>query len=473
MHAKDPTKESYFEALREAVLDNVFHIGEDGMFISAWPNKDKPDLPFHTLSGKPLEAVVAPEAAEFLRSAMADAKHSGRSVDLQYQMDCPGGHALMRTRVSPAEDGSFFVVVRNITTETETRVSAEAGDQLRRLLLEAIPDPVFHLDEHGNYLAYTCQSTSDLYVEPELFVGKNVADVFPEEIARLNLHSITRALQTSEIQSFVYRSPVRDRFYEVRVVPAPNREVVMLLRDITVSKRVETELDARVRARTAELETANRELEAFCYSASHDLRAPLRSINGFSRLLDEDFGDHLPEEARDYIGRVRRATMRMDSIIGDMLRLAGVVRAPMNFKDVSLTELAKSCWEDVLGHDPDRIINFEVEPDLFASCDEDLMRIAMFNLLQNAYKFTGATVGPSIVVGRDKESYFVRDNGLGFDPEFSVRMFQPFERLHPTEEIPGNGIGLATVRRVIERHGGRIWAVGATGKGATFRFIVP
>lgn len=465
--------ESNFKALLGAVFDNVFHVDREGCILNAWPTKANPNIPFHTLKGKPLESVVSEDIAAFLRSAMIESRQKDEAVELQYRMECPGGEESLRTRVSPSSDGSFFIVVRNVTKETRHKESDEEHDQLRRLLLEAIPDPVFHLDEHGTYLGYTCQATSELYVEPELFLGRNVKDVFPEEIARLNLHSITRALQTGEIQSFVYRSPVRDRFYEVRVVPAPDRQVVMLLRDITLAKKAETELDSRVRARTAELETANRELEAFCYSASHDLRAPLRSINGFSRLLIEDFGANLPTEAHDYIERVRRATNRMDSIIGDMLRLAGVVRAPMKLESISLSRVANECWDDVTSDGDDRQVHLSVEPDLIVVADEDLLRIALFNLIQNAFKFTLHVENGTIEVGRDKESFFVRDNGLGFDPEFSVRMFQPFERLHPGEDIPGNGIGLATVRRVIERHGGRIWAVGQPGKGATFRFILP
>ncbi len=233
-------------------------------------------------------------------------------------------------------------------------------------------------------------------------------------------------------------------------------------------------LEDTVEDRTRELQAANRELESFAYAVSHDLRAPLRAIDGFGLALLEDCGDELDERGRDYLRRVRAATQRMGELIDDILTLSRVSRAEMTREVVDLSALARNTIARMRDADPDRDVEVVIEPDVSARGDARLLRIALDNLLGNAWKFTSTQSQARIEFGcrrgDDGPVYFVRDNGTGFDPRYANKLFKPFQRLHHDQDFEGNGIGLATVARVIDRHGGRVWADGAPGKGATFSF---
>ena len=237
------------------------------------------------------------------------------------------------------------------------------------------------------------------------------------------------------------------------------------------------ELKIRVQERTAELEAANKELKSFSYSVSHDLRAPLRRIDGFSRILEEDHGDRLDDEGRESLGRIRASTQHMGHLIDDMLLLSRVTLTELRRSSVDLSELARVVGEGLRTTEPQRSVDWVIEPGLIAHADGHLMRIVFENLLGNAWKFTGRQPAPRIEFGRMKRDgapvYFVRDNGAGFDAQYADKLFQTFQRLHSVSEFPGTGIGLATVQRVIHRHGGRLWAEGETGHGATFFFTLP
>jgi light-regulated signal transduction histidine kinase (bacteriophytochrome) len=251
------------------------------------------------------------------------------------------------------------------------------------------------------------------------------------------------------------------------------------------------EANEQLRARSAELEQHNaeleqakekaeaavRELEAFSYSVSHDLRAPLRSVDGFSQALLEDAAEHLDETARGYLTRVRAASQRMGELIDSLLELSRINRAELNRAPVNLALLAESTVVELRSLEPARQIEIAIEPAIDAPGDRRLLQILLANLIGNAWKFTGKTDAPRIDVGcerRDDENvYYVRDNGAGFDMSYARRLFTPFQRLHADTDFPGTGIGLATARRIIERHGGRIWAEGEIGRGATVFFTLP
>jgi DNA-binding response OmpR family regulator len=226
-----------------------------------------------------------------------------------------------------------------------------------------------------------------------------------------------------------------------------------------------------------ELAQANRELEAFSYSVSHDLRAPLRTISAFTHAIVEDLGDQVDGRAREHIGRVLAATARMAELIDALLEMSRISRTAIGRQRVDLSQIAASVLEELARRDPARTVGCDIMPGLVVDADTRLMRILLDNLLGNAWKFTGRADGARIEVGREQQRgdavYFVRDNGAGFDMSQADRLFLPFQRLHNEGEFSGTGIGLATVRRIVERHGGKIWAEGSVGGGAKISFTVP
>jgi signal transduction histidine kinase len=240
--------------------------------------------------------------------------------------------------------------------------------------------------------------------------------------------------------------------------------------------RLNTELEDRVRDRTAQLEAANNELEAFSYTVSHDLRAPLRAIDGFSQALVEDFPEHVPEEAQRYITRIRSSTQRMGQLIEDLLNLSRVTRAQLERTEVDVSEIARQVVADLRLREPERQVDVSVWDNMVAAADARLLRAALENLIGNAWKFSAKTEHPRIEIGalRDGEHriFFVRDNGAGFNMDYADKLFHAFQRLHSGTEYTGTGIGLATVHRIVLRHGGRIWADAQVGKGAAFYFTL-
>ena len=225
-----------------------------------------------------------------------------------------------------------------------------------------------------------------------------------------------------------------------------------------------------------DLEHKNRELESFSYAVSHDLRAPLRRIDSFSRAVQESQGDRLDEAGQRFLGRVREASQHMAQLIDDVLYLSRVTRADLREQEVDLSGIAELILTRLQESEPDRKVELRVRPGVIVTGDGQLLKIGLTNLVENAWKFTSKQLESRVEFGMTQvageATYFVRDNGAGFDMTYADRLFGPFQRLHPQDEFPGNGIGLATVQRIIHRHGGRVWAEGLVGQGATFYFTL-
>ncbi|TVQ31183.1 MAG: GHKL domain-containing protein [Wenzhouxiangella sp.] len=243
------------------------------------------------------------------------------------------------------------------------------------------------------------------------------------------------------------------------------------------SEQVHAQLEQRVAARTVELTAANRELDAFAYAVSHDLRAPLRAMSGFSEALIEDHADQLHDEARQYLDQIILASRRMNELIDGILVLSRSTRGTLECRDINLSELAERQIERLRKSDPERRVAVEIEPDLVMHADPATIEVALNNLLENAWKYTRRTDNPRIQVkptalGSDP-AICIEDNGAGFDMAHADKLFKAFQRLHRQDEFPGTGIGLATVERIIHRHGGQIEASANPGKGARFVFSLP
>lgn len=261
------------------------------------------------------------------------------------------------------------------------------------------------------------------------------------------------------------------------------KRIVLVYKDITDLKisqenlnALNAELEQRVSERTRQLEESNRDLESFCYSVSHDLRAPLRHLSGFANILNEDYGDLLDEEGRGYLKRICSVSCLMGRLIDDLLRISRVSRSAMDFVDIDLSSSAETAVAMLQGSEPERKVTVSIAKGLNVRGDATLLNMAIQNLIGNAWKYSSHNQEAHIEMGKTtvqgKEAFFVRDNGVGFDMTYHDKIFHVFERLHG-EEFEGTGIGLATVQRIIGRHNGEIWAESTVGRGATFYFTLP
>jgi PAS domain S-box-containing protein len=324
---------------------------------------------------------------------------------------------------------------------------------------------------------------------PQDYVGKNAAEFHadPSEgekvlacLARgetLREHQATLRARDGSLRNVLISSSTdmeNGRFLRARLF---TRDVTGRRRAEEEIHRLNQELEQRVQQRTAQLEATNKEMESFSYSVSHDLRAPLRALRGFTEVLLEVHASQLDSRGQDFLRRACAASFQMERLIEDILKLAQVSRADIQTEEVNLSLLAGDIAGELANSDSSRTAQFVIAPDCLARGDSRLIRVALDNLLRNAWKFSGKRSDARIEFGKatngHEPAFFVRDNGAGFDMAYAKRLFGVFQRLHAASEFPGTGVGLATVQRIINRHGGRAWATGAVNQGATFYFTLP
>ena len=371
-------------------------------------------------------------------------------------------------------DASFRDVYRNAATaiparlhEVERLVDSEIQQQHLATLRPIVAGRLAALEKQ---LATREATGKDPQPdEPTTLANTKVDEVIRREVtAMVSAEHELLASREAESQSRFHRAEVIGVAGAVVAVGLLLAAFRLLVREVRHRRRAE----ADTRAALASAEALNHELESFSYSVSHDLRTPLRAIDGFSHALLEDAGDRLDDEGKRHLERVRAASGRMARLIDDLLGLSRVTRAQRRDEDVDLSAVAKASFDELRDANPGRTIEVTIAPGLVTRGDSRLLRIAFDNLLGNAVKFTAKRDVARIEVGTAKGAYFVRDNGVGFDEKYAGKLFGAFQRLHDATEFDGTGIGLATVQRVVRRHGGKVWATSELDHGATFWFTL-
>ncbi|HEY2980537.1 MAG TPA: PAS domain-containing protein [Anaerolineales bacterium] len=373
------------------------------------------------------------------------------------------------------------VKLANQALEQRARELSQANSLLQTLM-DSSPDHIYFKDEHGRFIRNS-RSQAEMLGLPDsaAAIGKSDFDFFPAGHAQRSFTEEQQVMRTGEplvgLEERVQWPDGRVTWVSTTKMPLLDHEgrvigTFGISRDITARKEAEDRLEQS----NVQLASANQELEAFSYSVSHDLRAPLRSIDGFSQAFLEDYGDKIPAEGRSYLDRTRAAAQRMAALIDDLLALSRVSRANVDRSAVDLSGIAAGIAAELQREQPRRQVEFVIAPGMSVQGDENLLRIALQNLLANAWKFTSkqptARIEFGIQPSDEAAIFFVRDNGSGFDMTYVDKLFGAFQRLHSNEQFPGTGIGLATVQRIFRKHGGRAWAQGAVDQGATFYFTL-
>jgi signal transduction histidine kinase len=434
----------------------------------------------------------APEWRPVITAAVQTAIETGKAFDLELELITARGRRIwVHTNAQVASrDGRAVKVLgafQDITAQKHAHASLLQSESENQALIRAIPDLIFTNSRNGEYLTVHASDPSQLLQPPEVFLHRSVLEILPEPIGGQFMSAFAEALDTGSVQELLYSLWIgrEERSFEARMVRSTSDRIITIVRDITRRKQLETEirnlnrgLERRVEQRTHQLEVAKDELEAFAYSVSHDLRAPLRAISGFTEALTMDVHSHLSMEGMQHLQRVRDGANRMAHLIEDLLKLSRIGRDDYTTIPLDLAGLAEQVLAGLRSAEPERLVTCRVQHPITLQGDPRLLRILLENLLGNAWKFTAQVPSACIELsasplGGAMVEISIRDNGAGFPPSQAAKLFTPFHRLHKESDYPGTGIGLAIAKRIVTRHGGFIRAEGEPGLGATFHFSLP
>ncbi len=472
------TESEYLAALERGSFDVILADnglpGFNGLAALKIARERCPATPFICVSGTADEA----QAVANLQAGARDFVQK----DQLWQLAAAVRHAVETSRLA----------AENKRMQEAVRSGLEQAHSLLRSVTDGITDAVFVKDLEGRYLMINTAGAACVGRTVEQVIGSDDAALFTPEQAQRIRERDQRIIEEGVTETYEDELDIAGSDHAYLVTKTPYRGpageiigVIGIARDITERKRSDQEiqrlnadLERRVNERTAQLEATNKELETFSYSVSHDLRAPLRAISSFARMLTEDHAPRLGEEGIRWLDRIGSATTRMEGLINDLLRLALVARTQLNRERINLSTLVHEVASGLQAGAPERLVRLRVQPGVETCGDPGLLRVLVENLLSNAWKYTSkcpeASVEFGVLVLPDNASaFYVRDNGAGFDMSHADRLFAPFQRLHRHDEFPGSGIGLATAQRIVHRHGGRIWAESAPDQGAAFFFTLP
>jgi PAS domain S-box-containing protein len=407
----------------------------------------------------------------------------------EFTLEFPQNEYLFRITLVPLRDEQGNIIGGlNITQDIyeirKTQESLEASEETRKAILDAIPDLVFRVDREGRFLDFYPSSELEPGLPTDEFIGQSVSDVFEKELAIRFSQYLAWAIEDKSVQTFEYEitEPDDQRFFEGRISPISDNQAIIIIRDITEIFTTRSELDKKVielSEKNQELEkyiTSNTELEKFAYIASHDLKEPLRTIIGFSQLLEKQFGEELGEAGSDYIEHIIAGTKRMKTLIDGLLEYSRVESKGRSFRLTEFNELIKRILADLKNAIEENNVQINISRLPILMCDELQIRQLLQNLISNSIKFQSDKPLKINIMAEEEDEFWVfsvQDNGIGMDMRYADKIFQIFQRLHTQDKYPGSGIGLSICKRIVDRHGGRIWVESEPGQGTTFYFTLP